>query len=61
MMQPHILLCRHAFVSVIVIGKIKKKKKENVANGVLSDVEHGVHTGSYPGIMSRSITVQALT
>jgi len=39
MMQPQILLCCHAYVPVIVNGKMKKK----FANGVLSDVEHRLH------------------
>jgi hypothetical protein len=57
MMQPQILRCLHACFSVIVIGKIKKK----IANGVLCEVEHKPHTGSFAGKMSRGFTVHALT
>jgi hypothetical protein len=54
-MQPQILLCLRACVSVIVTGKLKK-----IANGVLYDVEHKLHIGSFPGKISCGFTVHAL-
>jgi hypothetical protein len=58
MMQPQILLCRHACVSVIVTGKMEKK---TVENGVLCDVENKLHIGSFPAKISYWFTVHALT